>query len=508
MRPVEIVLLIANFLAFLVVAMPRLYATRWMGGIVLLALALAVIQVLMEGPRWQMVPAYGLTGLFLFVWLLQSFTPADGIVKQLFANRFVMSFAIILCIVGIGLSSALPIVLPVFHLPRPVGPYAIGTVTYHWTDTGRREVFSSDKYMRRELMVQVWYPARKGFSSPYTPYLPDADAVTTAEARLHHLPDFTLQYLKYVTTHAVESVSIADDQPDYPVLVYLEGLTGYRQLSTFQIEDLVSHGYIVVGIDQPGAAATVMFPDGHQIAITGRVPQIQALVNQSLSPAEKAPQFNGQTFKYGIIPYFAQDVSFTLDQLASLNARDPKGILTGKLALSHIGMFGISLGGMVGAEACLKDPRFKACLVMDVAMTADVVEKGLQQPSMWITRPADTMRLERQEDGGWPEQAIEQTQSTMRAVYNRLPGDGYFVQVPGIFHIDFTDLDLLSPIFISGFSGGPIGSQRAHEIINAYSLAFFDKHLKGESQALLDGPVPQYPEVIFSSRSISHVPPP
>jgi hypothetical protein len=91
----------------------------------------------------------------------------------------------------------------------------------------------------------------------------------------------------------------------------------------------------------------------------------------------------------------------------------------------------------------------------------------------------------------------------MRAVYNSLPGDGYFVQVPGTFHIDFTDLDLLSPLFpIPGIIDGPIGSQRAHEIINAYSLAFFDKHLKGEPEALLAGPSAHYPEVIFAKRGL------
>jgi predicted dienelactone hydrolase len=447
-----------------------------------------------------MIPAYVLTGLFSLAWLLQSFAPANGIVKRILTNRFVVVFALILCIISMGLSAALPIVLPVFHFPRPSGPYAIGTVTYHWTDVSRREVFSSDKNMRRELMVQVWYPARKGSSSSHAPYIQDADAVTTALTRLHNFPDFSLHYLKYVTTNATESVPVADNQPSYPVLILLEGLTGYRQMDTFMVEDLVSHGYIVVGIDQPGAAATVVFPDGHQIAITGLFTQVQSLINQSLSPAEKAPQFNGQTFKDGIIPYFAQDVSFTLDQITSLNTADAKGILTGKLDLQHIGIFGMSLGGMVSAEACLKDPRIKACLVIDVAMAADVVQKGLQQPAMWITRPADTMRLERQTAGGWAEKDIEQTQTTMRAVYNSLPGDGYFVQIPGAYHIDFTDIDLLSPLFPTiGFSG-PIGSQRTHDIVNAYSLAFFNKHLKGEPEALLNGPTTHYPEVTFEKR--------
>jgi hypothetical protein len=31
-------------------------------------------------------------------------------------------------------------------------------------------------------------------------------------------------------------------------------------------------------------------------------------------------------------------------------------------------------------------------------------------------------------------------------------------------------------------------------------LAFFDKHLKGLATRLLDGPSPDYPEVVFMSR--------
>ena len=47
---------------------------------------------------------------------------------------------------------------------------------------------------------------------------------------------------------------------------------------------------------------------------------------------------------------------------------------------------------------------------------------------------------------------------------------------------------------------GPINGQRAHDIINAYSLAFFDRHLLGRRAALLDGPAERYPEVLFESR--------
>ena len=499
MRPFETLVFLANLLTFIVLVIPRLRNVRWTGYSALITLLIAFVQVLVEGPRWQMVPAYVLTVLLLCVWLWQTRGSADGKTGLKRVNRFVTCLAILSGILLLVISIALPVALPVFSFPPPGGPYGIGMLTYHWVDANRQEIFSTDPNARRELMVQVWYPARMNSSSPHAPYLQDSDAVATAIARLHNLPEFSLHHLKYVTTNAADAVPVADDKPGYPVLIFLEGLTGYRQMNTFQVEELVSHGYIVVGIDQPGAAATVVFPDGHRVDGLSK-DQMDPLTQQSVSPQEPAPMFNGQTFGEGIIPYFAGDVPFTLDQLTSLNTSDPDGILTGKLDLQHTGMFGVSFGGIVGAEACLYEPRLKTCLMEDVFMPADVVDKGLHQPGMWITRPADTMRLERERAGGWTEKDIAQTQTSMRAVYDRLPQDGYFVQVPGMFHIDLTDLTYVSPVFPTiGFSG-PIGVQRAHDIINAYSLAFFDKHLKGNATPLLDGPAKQYPEVIIETR--------
>jgi hypothetical protein len=138
-------------------------------------------------------------------------------------------------------------------------------------------------------------------------------------------------------------------------------------------------------------------------------------------------------------------------------------------------------------------------MVMDAPMPTDVVEEGLQQPTMWITRDAETMRLERSKAGGWPEAEIHAHQSTMRAVFESLPGDGYFVQVPEMFHFNLTDIPLLTPLAPRLGLSGPIGAQRAHSIINAYSLAFFDRHLKSRPATRFDGPTKKYPEVYFET---------
>ncbi|EGF89945.1 platelet-activating factor acetylhydrolase, plasma/intracellular isoform II family protein [Asticcacaulis biprosthecium C19] len=415
---------------------------------------------------------------------------SKGSARYLAAGGAVGSGALIL-----AAAIAFRIVLPVFHFPRPTGPYAIGTVTYHWVDANRPDIFRADPAARREVMVQVWYPAQAVPAAPRAPYLADADAVTAAFARLQRKPQFLFSPLKYVTTDAVSSAPIANDQRNYPVLIFLEGATGFRQMNTYQIEELVSHGYIVAAIDQPGAAANVVFPDGRQQAgLT--VAQLHAMVGSSYMRDRVAPRLNGHVLEgNSIIPYLAQDVSFTLDQLAEVNRADAGGILTGKLDMQGTGVFGISLGGIVAGDSCLRDPRLKACLVMDAAMSLDVVKSGLRQPAMWITRDATDMRLERQRSGGWPEPEIESHQTSMRSVYESLARSGYFVRVSGMFHSNFTDISNWSPVLSQIGVTGPIDAVRAHTIVNAYSRAFFDRHLKGRPAPLLAGPSDAYPEV-------------
>jgi hypothetical protein len=506
MRPFEILLVVANVVALVVLVVPLRGRVRWARQAALLPLLVTGVQLLVEGPRWQMVPAYALGGLCFLVWLLKTMKPVARPAGGGWIHRLAVGLGVGLGVLGLAASIALPTALPVFHFPRPSGPYQIGTVTYHWVDVGRHEIFSADPDAHRELMAQVWYPVKGDSSSARAPYVQEAGALSSAATRavssagVLHLPGFLFAHFKYVATHAIPSAPLAVDKPSYPVLIYLTGVEGFRQINTFQVEQLVSHGFIVVGLDQSYTAALVVFPDGHRI--TGLLKdQIQPLIDQSTSPVEKAPRLNGVALQNGIIPYLAQDVRFTLDQLTVLDRADPNGLLTGRLDLQRVGTFGVSLGAIVAGEACHTDPRLKACLMMDAAMPTDVVRAGLRRPSMWITRDAATMRLERQRAGGWSEKSIHEALSTMRAVFTKsLPGDAYYVQVPGMFHQNFTDAPYWSPLGRLLGIAGPIDVQRGFDIVNAYSLAFFDQHLEGRPAGLLGGPTTKYPEVLFERR--------
>jgi hypothetical protein len=118
MRPIETLLSLANLLASCILAIPQLRAIHWIGYWALITVLIAGVQVLVEGPRWQMIPAYTLAGLFALIWLLKNFVSAGGIVVQILTNRFAIALSVGLGALGLAASIALPIVLPVFRFPH------------------------------------------------------------------------------------------------------------------------------------------------------------------------------------------------------------------------------------------------------------------------------------------------------------------------------------------------------------------------------------------------------
>ena len=70
--------------------------------------------------------------------------------------------------------------------------------------------------------------------------------------------------------------------------------------------------------------------------------------------------------------------------------------------------------------------------------------------------------------------------------------DWYDIKIAKTNHGSFSDLPLM-------VEWGPdlLPARRGHDVINAYTLAFFDQYLKGKRSPLLAGPSADYPEVMF-----------
>ena len=197
MRPLEILIVLLNLAALLMVYMPSRFQQRWFKFLPAAIVGITLAHLLLEQYRWQMVLAYLMTAV-LFLRALPSLVRNSGMTAARGAWAVIAGgFACIWWLVAL----ALPIILPVPHVPTPPGPYAVGSVLYDWTDLTRAEIYSSDPQAKREVMVQIWYPAQPDAAATPMPLMDHLDVALPALAQSLGLPSFALDHLRLITTH-------------------------------------------------------------------------------------------------------------------------------------------------------------------------------------------------------------------------------------------------------------------------------------------------------------------
>ncbi len=424
MRPLEFLILVTLFLSLFGRWFPPIKRSRLIDLLPSLAVLLTVIHLALERFRWQMVPAYGLILLLFLLSLpriIRSDRPADaGSSRRVLAiTGFLLRLPVFVFV------AALPILLPVFRLPEPTGPFPVGTTKLHLVDRTRAEIFTPGPSDHRELVVQVWYPAQ----------------VAPGARRATYMEKAPLQFshLSLVRTHSFLDAPISDAQPSYPVLIF-------------------SHGYVVCSIAHPYHAVVTVFPDGRV------VPTDSTLVNQYMAGSFSARDMAEH------LRIWTDDTLFLIDELETLRAGEPASTFAGRLDMTRLGFFGNSFGGTTAVEVCSIDERCQAGVNLDGGAEAD---SPLKQPFLFIM------------SGG--------RASYVRRALNAVENAAYGITVRGATHLDFCDVTLYSPVFKYTRFFGPIGGRRMVRIVNKYTLAFFDKHLKGRSSPLLDGCDPDSP---------------
>jgi hypothetical protein len=435
---------------------------------VLLCIAALVIacHVWLEGYRWQMAPAYFLV---LSLALYECMHRLWGVHVPYLAGVGVL----LLDLAAIGLG----ILLPVFKLPVPTGPYKVGTQIRHIIDGSRRDPFSDRAEGLRELVIQIWYPVDssvRGLArSPYR----DRRITTLKSA-----------HFALVKTHSMLGARLSQSEGRYPVLLYTPSWSGIRTECTYQVEELASHGYVVVGIDHPYSSCIVVFPDG-------RIARRKFLGNEDYSSEAAVEAFVKAADQQ--VEIRAQDASFVLDTLEHLNGNDPDGLLTECLDLARVGIFGFSLGGGTAAQACWLDRRFKAGLDMGGMVAGESAKQGTFAPFFFMFEgfyedPPYALGTDIASFAPGKRRDIELTRRQFAQMKKSLSEyGGYWMAMSGIRHMDFCDSPFFSPM-----RHGPVKPETIARIVNRYVHAFFDQHLKGIAQPLLDGPS-EIPEVRF-----------
>ena len=222
MRPLEWLVLLGNLVLFLALAVPSTRTTPWPTRVAGVAVILVVVQALSEGLRWQMIPLFLAGGVLVLLSLLLRQMSPDAAVHPSKLRQVTTVAAISIGACALAFAAALPLLLPVTRLPPPSGPYEIGTLTYHWIDNERAEAFSALSSDRRELMVQLWYPAAPSRNLPRAPYVEPGRTLAPL-ARLLRLPKFFFSHLQYASTNAAQAAPITEEPTRFPVLVFSHG---------------------------------------------------------------------------------------------------------------------------------------------------------------------------------------------------------------------------------------------------------------------------------------------
>lgn len=438
----------------------------------------AVLHLALEGMRWQMIPAYALAIVFAGLSLRAMRAKPDAASSEATGRPWLRRTGAGLSLLVLGVSAACAVLLPVFDLAPPEGAHDVGTTTLHLVDSSRAETITERSDDRRELVVQVWYPAQVSAEPAAEPAPYIAPEVGAAYAEKYGLPAFATSHLDRVETHAYRDVPLADAQRAYPVLLFSHGYNVPPALYTSFLVDMASRGYVVASVNHTYESTAAAFPDGrvatfsHTFVLNTHTAEMWAQIDsleQQYRRSEGTDRLATLRTINRIYPNadmvrrWAADLSFVIDELTRRHAEEPASRFYQRLDLARLGAFGHSAGGAAAGQVLLVDDRVRAGVNWDGAQWGDAIDSTFAQPFMAITADWDATKF-------MPNPLIYR-QGSETAFYD--------LTIDGTGHSSFSDIPRLIPLQAVN-QAGPIAPERAARITTTYTGAFFDRHLKEE----------------------------
>ncbi|KAK9693059.1 hypothetical protein K7432_014084 [Basidiobolus ranarum] len=346
-------------------------------------------------------------------------------------------------------------------LPSLSGKFKVGTVKMHLIDNSRVDPYALDS-RKRALMVQLFYPTKNTDRCPVSPYMPTVTG--QFESQLYGLPNNTLESIQ---TWAHLGAPIAHSNP--PIVLFSPGLGVTRYLYTALLSDLASRGYLVAAIDHPYDADIVEFPNGELVTGT---------IRGDMTPEEAS----------NAVDVRAQDVSFILDQLKSLEIKKQVPALSKKLDVRRVVMFGHSFGGAAAATSMLKDTRIVAGADLDGSLWGSVVDKGLDRPFLLMG----------------PTQSNLSSDPSWAKIWPNLRSWRLLLKLADSEHLTFSDLPVLVNILNLTNPAldpliGSINGLKVLEIQRTYISAFLDRIFRETDNPILQRPDSRFPEITLEN---------
>ncbi len=480
MSVLEILLLLLGGLLPFIISSKRTTINK---GLFFLVVIVSIAHFLIEGIRWQMVPIYLILFILTFcLWNNYSFFTGNWF-------RKIGSGVLLLFLLGIGFICSTA--LPIFDLPTPTGNYKVGSQYLHLI-TNEDEPITEDATDKRSLMIKVWYPSTIT-DEPLEPYLDKAEQIGFATK--YGLPNSTFSYLDKVRTNTHLNSKIADGK--FPILIFSHGYysnaTGYYAL----IEEIVSHGFIVLNINHTYESMGSLFPDGqlklydsafdkkhNNEEMASMIWEAMENFKKASTPKEKHQAINHALKNYvaaDITKRWAKDIDLLLKQLPEWEAST---FLADHLDVTKIGVLGHSQGGAAAGQALLEQTQLLAGINIDGTQWGTMVDTFFSKPFMVLS-------------SDWPD---DHPNFNEIAYQNKSRSDFYNAKLKNAGHSNFMDIPFMINIPILN-EAGSIAPQKAIQISSSLILQFFDTYLKGEKNNLLELSK-RYPELEIEKRKI------
>jgi hypothetical protein len=360
------------------------------------------------------------------------------------------------------------------ELPFPSGRFGIGQVSYPLSPSD----MPASGETNAELKLLIWYPASV-----------DADTSVPVD----NVWGYSKSMEKFVQTHTVQNAAVAHESERFPLILFSPASGNKSAAYLSQIENLVSHGYIVASLQDEGELNAVGFRET-------RLTEFERDMRRaSFQPATGKPESSlarAQRFELSREKAESARLHFVFSQIILISTdRSRHAPFAGHIDLERVAAFGHGSGGNAIARLCASDPRIAACVDEDGWTANGLLAESNpaqlpRQPFLWIDVPL------KQPDPAELAYAHISRDNFARLAKASAAGADLELRsfIAGAYHVSLLSADLSDKNFtdapiIWSMKQGEIGdtdARNALAVTNLYSRVFFDKYLKQKSAPLLE----------------------
>lgn len=376
----------------------------------------------------------------------------------------------------------------------PTGEYNVGATNFDFT-------YESDVAgSSRTLNIRTWYPTDATTG--------ELNVVTSERTGLAALQIFGMpeSFNTVDESLSYRDAPIADGDELFPVILFNHGFASFAEQNTVNMQELASHGYILLSISHPGTSLVTEYTDGSHVMYDQTLPAYQdfadiqmlsavsaTAIQEALTAIDDSNGFDeywsamrrlasGPAFgnMQPILQQWVEDSNILVNVIADSNFEQFSPIIADRLDSAQIGILGHSLGGMTAVGTSVYNGSIGAVINMDAGFLFDIPaeQAALNAPTCFLM--GDQPELDR--DG------IAMSEINI-PLLEQSEHYGCNAVFRGAAHMNFGDLNYVSFLKLLPTLRS-VDQQEFGIELNNFLVSFFDQHLKstgGEYVPAVDG---------------------